>query len=324
MAKVYAPRRGSLAFWPRVRARREYPRIRKWPRVEEKRLLGFAGYKAGMLHAIVIDNIKFSPTKGEEISIPLTVLEVPPLKVCAIRFYKRTPKGLRSIAEIWAEKLDKDLERKLKIPKKRKKVEVEKIAQECDEVRVLVHTQPRLASIPKKKPELFEIALGGKDLKEKIDYAKQILGKEMKIGDVLKPGEQVDVISVTKGKGFAGPVKRFRVKILTRKTKGIRRKPGALAPETPGRVRFGAPVGGQLGYASRTEFNKWIIKMGERGEEITPKGGFVRYGVVRGNYLLLRGSVPGPKKRLIRLRLALRPNSRFPSQAPEVVRLVVE
>ncbi|RLI21750.1 50S ribosomal protein L3, partial [Candidatus Bathyarchaeota archaeon] len=40
---------------------------------------------------------------------------------------------------------------------------------------------------------------------------------------------------------------------------------------------------------------------------VTPKGGFVRYGIVKGPYILIEGSVPGPKKRLIRLRYPARP-----------------
>jgi large subunit ribosomal protein L3 len=49
------------------------------------------------------------------------------------------------------------------------------------------------------------------------------------------------------------------------------------------------------------------LKIGEKGEEVTPKGGLKNYGVIKSNYLLLEGSVPGPKKRLIRLRAAIRP-----------------
>jgi large subunit ribosomal protein L3 len=66
-------------------------------------------------------------------------------------------------------------------------------------------------------------------------------------------------------------------------------------------------MAGQLGFQTRTELNKRILKIGENGEEINPKGGFKNYGIVKTNYLLLEGSVPGPKKRLVRLRAAIRP-----------------
>jgi large subunit ribosomal protein L3 len=65
-----------------------------------------------------------------------------------------------------------------------------------------------------------------------------------------------------------------------------------------------------MGFHQRTEFNKRIIKMGENGEEITPNGGFVHYGVLRGDYVLVSGSVPGSVKRLVRFRYALRPPSK--------------
>ena len=45
---------------------------------------------------------------------------------------------------------------------------------------------------------------------------------------------------------------------------------------------------------------------GDNPDEINPKGGFLNYGLVRGNYALLHGSLPGPSKRLIRFRKAVR------------------
>jgi large subunit ribosomal protein L3 len=56
----------------------------------------------------------------------------------------------------------------------------------------------------------------------------------------------------------------------------------------------------------RTEFNKRILKVGDKGEDVTPAGGFLGYGLVRNGYVLIQGSVPGPAKRLIKLRDAIR------------------
>ncbi len=61
-----------------------------------------------------------------------------------------------------------------------------------------------------------------------------------------------------------------------------------------------------MGYHQRTEYNKRVLKIGEKGEEITPNGGFVRYGDVRNEYVVLHGSIPGPTKRLVRFRDAVR------------------
>ena len=133
-----------------------------------------------------------------------------------------------------------------------------------------------------------------------------MLGKEIKPSDVFREGELVDVISITKGKGTAGPVKRFGVKIQTRKAQKKRRHVGSLGSERPGKVLWTVPQAGQLGFFRRTEFNKRVLKIGEDGKEITPKAGFKRYGVVKSNYIIVEGSVPGPKKRLIMLRPAIR------------------
>ena len=61
-------------------------------------------------------------------------------------------------------------------------------------------------------------------------------------------------------------------------------------------------MAGQLGYHQRTEFNKQLMKIGAEGAEITPKGGFLNYGDVTNTYVLVHGSVPGPAKRLVRIR----------------------
>jgi large subunit ribosomal protein L3 len=62
---------------------------------------------------------------------------------------------------------------------------------------------------------------------------------------------------------------------------------------------------GQMGYHQRTEFNKRISRSGRRGRSHS-EGGFLNYGLVRGDYVLIKGSVPGPSKRLIRLRDPIR------------------
>ncbi|MFW6305222.1 MAG: 50S ribosomal protein L3, partial [Candidatus Saliniplasma sp.] len=59
---------------------------------------------------------------------------------------------------------------------------------------------------------------------------------------------------------------------------------------------------GQMGYHQRTELNKRVLKTGEDGSEITPSGGFLKYGEVKNSYVLLHGTVPGPAKRLVLMR----------------------
>jgi large subunit ribosomal protein L3 len=81
---------------------------------------------------------------------------------------------------------------------------------------------------------------------------------------------------------------------------------GTLGPHFPSYVQRTVPQAGQCGLHQRTEFNKRILKMGDKGEDITPAGGFMGYGAVRNGYVLIAGSVPGSAKRLIKLRDAVR------------------
>ena len=73
-----------------------------------------------------------------------------------------------------------------------------------------------------------------------------------------------------------------------------------------------------MGYHSRTEFNKQILKIGQEGQDVTPAGGIIKYGVVSNSYLLLKGSVLGPPKRAVLLTLPIRPNYKIPKEAPEI------
>jgi len=265
--------------------------------------LSFAAYKAGMVSVSYSDMKKGSPTQNMEIVTAATVLATPPLQVMGIILYKTTATGIRKWTEFWTEKSEKDLSRKLSVPKNVKKVAVDKEIDKLAAVRLLVHTKPRTA-VGKKTPEIFEVPLGGNP-KEQWAFAKEKLGKEITAADVFKEGELVDVAAVSTGKGFQGPVKRFGIVIRSRKNKGKRRHVGSIGPVTPGKVLPGKiPYAGQHGFQTRTEQNKKILKIASG--KIAPTGGFLRFGEVNGPYLLVAGSVPGPKKRLIMLQKGVR------------------
>lgn len=322
MPKRTRPRHGSLGYSPRKRATSEVPRFNSWPRVEDgPRIQGFAGYKAGMTHVFVVDYRAESTTKGQSIQIPVTVIEVPPMKVAGVRFYQDSPYGLKTRSEIWATKVDQALRKRFPIPKKKSKVAWKEIkTEEIDEVRLITYTQPALVSgVPKKAPEIMEMRVGGGTMEEKIEYAKKHLGKKMEITDFTSVGRFVDVAAVTKGKGFGGPVKRWGVKLLSHKNSKHRRMAGTIGSFYPGYTKPSAPQAGQIGYHQRTEHNKRVLIIGDEGEEVNPAGGFLHYGMVRNGYVVLHGSVPGPPKRLIRLRDAARPTT--PEVAPENVKL---
>jgi large subunit ribosomal protein L3 len=81
---------------------------------------------------------------------------------------------------------------------------------------------------------------------------------------------------------------------------------------------------GQMGYHQRTERNKRILKIGADGKEVTPKGGFIRYGEVRGSYMLLEGSIAGTEKRPIRLRYPSRPPRNVAEEPPQITHISLE
>ncbi len=268
MVRHHQPRSGSVAFSPRKRAAKETPRIKSWPLDDEPKLLGLAGYKVGMTHVMMIDNDKNSPTNGMEIFTPVTVLEVPPIVVMGVRSYEKTTHGLKVITEVIADNLDEELSRKISLPNSYKKSEaianIKKSLEDCAEVKLLVHTNPKVTSVPKKKPEIFECGIGGKTPEEKLNTAIELLGKEIKANEIFSEGEFVDSIGVTKGKGFQGPVKRWGIRIQYGKAarSSKKRHIGSMGPWTPSRTMWTVPQAGQMGYHKRTEYNKKILKIG--------------------------------------------------------------
>jgi large subunit ribosomal protein L3 len=316
MPKINRPRRGSLAYSPRKRAKSQVPRYHSWPERDGAPVLqGFAGYKVGMTHLVMVDDHKHSPTEGKDIMVPVTVVECPPMKVAAIRAYTKDTYGKRALTEVWAEKVDDELKRRLTLPKSYDagaawtRLDEAIGADQVVELQAVVYTQPyEITGVPKKVPDLMEICIGGGSLDEKLAYAKEMLGTEFNFTDCLKLGAYADVTAITTGKGTQGPVKRWGIQVRKRKHSrgGKKRHIGNLGPWTPHHVRWQVPQMGQMGYQQRTDFNKRVLKIGDDGTEITPDGGFVNYGVVRNPYVLIKGSIPGPAKRLVRIRPAVR------------------
>lgn len=322
--RPHHPRRGSLAYHPRKRAPSPVARVRARPELADGIMVGgIPCYKAGTTHVEVIDDSPHSITTKQTIATVATVLEAPPIKVFGIRAYVKGYGGLQCVTEVLSKDLSKDLESVFPLPKKKLDGvdKIEKIVDTLVDVRLLVHTQPSsVPSIPKKKPEVMELSVAGNTSDEKLANAKELLGKEIKVSDVFKEGDFVDTMSITKGKGFHGPLKKWGTKKLPRKTRNGRRTAGNLGPFTPGAMMWTTPQSGQMGYHQRTEFNKRVLKLGSNGEEVTPSGGFLHYGNVKSDYIIIKGSTPGPQKRLVMLRPATRFHGKASAVAqPEIV-----
>lgn len=330
--KLSSPRRGSAALRPRKRSREFLPTPKSWPIIQsnEPKLLGFIGYKAGMTHIFMIDDKQTSPNYGKEIYVPVTILETPPIIPVALRAYYINSKGEPAVlTEYWGDINDKLMkilsERKitnLKLDKEKMKAKLDEITNNLDKImalRVLTVTQPYLVpSLGKKKPDVAEIQIGGgSGIKQQLEYALSILGKEVPVKNVFKEGQLIDIIGVTKGKGFQGVIKRYSVVELPRwhKHRKGSRKIGARGPSisTPSYT----PQPGQMGFHRRTEYNKRILRIGEDLKEINPAGGFVNYGLVRNTYLVIEGSTIGSKKRPLFLRYPIRPTW-TPQSAPKI------
>ncbi len=305
MVKNHHPHRGSLQYWPRKRARRAYARVHSWAKSNEPKLLGFVGYKVGMTHVESSTMFPHSLKEKDGIVYAATVIECPPIKPYSLRFYKKTYDGTELVSEFFSKKTDKELKRKLHPSKKEGS-----IPEDYDFLRLVVYTQPKLTGIGKKKPEVMEIEIGGSDKSEILEYAKGLLDKEIKVSDVFKEGQQLDVHGISKGKGFQGTVKRFGVKIRQHKSEKTKRGTGNLGAWTPKKVSHTISQPGKMGFHQRTDYNKMCLKIGNDPNEINQKGGFLHYGFVKNDYILLKGSVVGSSKRAIILLDAIRPMKR--------------
>lgn len=327
MASSSTRKRGSKAFWPRVRASKPTAVVNSWKSCKatgEANLLGFPAYKAGMTNVGLIDNFSHTLTKGTEINVPVTVLEVPAIKVLSVKLLALDDySNLQVVKEVSTAVKDKNLGRKLDLPKKAAAApSVEDLIEfaqtaEVREIRVQVSTSPSETGIGKKKPEVLELGVSG-SIDDAITYALSKLGKEVKASEVLKAGELVDSHGITIGKGFTGAVKRFGVKLTSHKSEKTRRHAGNVGAWTPSRVLTTIPLAGQHGFHERTEWNKWILKVSDNLDEINQVAGFKRYGNVKTEYLVMKGSIQGHKKRLVTLSRAARPNKRYPKVAPEI------
>ena len=123
------------------------------------------------------------------------------------------------------------------------------------------------------------------------DASEYVLGQEIS-AETFEVGQMVDIVGTTKGKGFAGVMKRHGFHGL-RATHGVQRKhrsPGSIGGcSTPGRVFKGMKMAGRMGGDRQTTLNLRI------------QGVDVERGLI-----LVKGAVPGPKGGLVFVRTAVK------------------
>jgi large subunit ribosomal protein L3 len=257
-----------------------------------------------------------------------TILETPPIIICGFKTFMKTPYGLQNISEVWMKDPPAILNRALVLPENfDTEAMLEKVQKNLDQttaIRAVIATQPSQTGLSKKKPEISEIQIGGGNIQQQFEYAKQLLGKTVTPEEVFKDGQYIDIAGVTVGKGWQGPVKRWGVTKLQHKGRKTKRGIATLGPWNPHHLMYSVARAGQMGYHQRVEFNKRIMKIGKDGKEVTVKGGFIRYGEIKGPYIVIDGSVPGPEKRLLRLRVPARPPTEAPEAPPQVTYISLE
>ncbi|KAI9653202.1 MAG: 60S ribosomal protein L3 [Alyxoria varia] len=340
--KYEAPRHGSLAFLPRKRASRHRGKVKSFPKDDKKKpphLTAAMGYKAGMTTIVRDMERPGSKMHKKEVVEACTVVETPPMIVVGLVGYIETPRGLRSLSTVWAEHLSDEVRRRFyknwykakkkaftKYPKKHADNsgaaitrELERIKKYCTVVRILAHTQISKTPLKQKKAHLMEIQVnGGKDTAEKVDFGKGLFEKPVPISTVFEQDEMIDAIAVTKGHGFEGVTARWHTTKLPRKTHKGLRKVACIGAWHPSHVQWTVARAGQNGYHHRTQPNLKVYRVAQGDDEgnaatefdvskkqITPMGGFVHYGIVNNDFLLLKGAVPGTKKRVITLRKSM-------------------
>jgi len=343
--KFEAPRRGSLGFIPRKRSKRSRGKVKTFPKDNKKvapHLTAFMGYKAGMTHIVREVDKTGSKIHKKEVVEAVSIVETPPMVIVGLVGYIDTPKGLRTLTTVWATHLSQECLRrfyknwyrskKKAFTRYAKKVtnnkdvlekELARMKKYCTVVRVLAHTQIQKIGLRQKKAHIMEIQVnGGKNMNEKVDFAVSLFEKQVPVDAIFQVNEMIDVIGITKGYGFEGVTARWGTTRLPRKTHKGLRKVACIGSWHPSRVQFSVPRAGQRGYHHRTEINKKIYRVGKGNnpkngatdydlteKSITPLGGFPHYGIVREDFLMLKGCITGPKKRVLTLRKSLFPQT---------------
>jgi large subunit ribosomal protein L3 len=279
--------------------------------LEKSSLLGFAGYKVTNLNVLSVDDREKTPNYGKNFMNSSTLIATPPLKIIGIRAYAKTAYGKNAILDAFAKDNDKYLSKKASF--KYKEGKLDEINAHIDKIKhvvAIVSSYPATASLSQKKPFVWEIPIGGKDTKTKIDYVVSNFGKQVNIKDVFETGQFIDISAITRGKGIEGPITRFGVKRKQHKSRKSVRALGTLGPISPAVVTYTVPRQGQRGFHQRTEYNKriLIISNSEKDNDfkINPDGGFEHFGMIKNDYIIVKGSVPGVPKRLVKMRFPIR------------------
>ena len=286
------------------------------------------GFKAGMAHEIALDDRDKIPNYGKPLFVPFTVVTLPKIHVFGVRLYGKGYGGMKIYSDILnlkdervfgkgrerpAGRLpDKSADRQPKEAGVAGQGTAQPAGRQMDagavqDVRLLTYVVPAEAGTSEKKAVRLEIPMVGGAMEKRIEVARSMIGTELSSADLLKRWPYVDAFWVTKGKGIEGPVTRQGIKRKQHKSRKSVRAVGVLGAWHPHDVTYTVPRAGQMGYHRRPILNLRVLKvLNSSSDDINPKSGFNKFGLVGSDYALIKGSLPGPTKRPILIRSAVR------------------
>ena len=286
-------------------------RIRGYTRSHEgePKMLVHCGFKAGCIQVVSIDDREKTPNAGKQLVSLGTVLVTPPVTVVGWRGYSKDANGHHADFDIYADTLPKKITKKINFTTGEDKQKRAENLNHIQRISAILAVIPQDIGLEQKRPYIFEAPIEGGSIPDRAKYVQNLLGKTVKVSDLFKVGGTVDVAAITKGKGWQGVIKRYGAKRKQHKSRKSVRELGSLGPISPQYVMYTVPRAGQMGFHQRVEYNKRIMIMGESNDDtrqINPPGGFKHFGDVQGDYIILRGSVPGAYRRLVKIRAPIR------------------
>jgi large subunit ribosomal protein L3 len=144
--------------------------------------MGFAGFKAGGINIMTVDDRDRTPNFGKQFLNPSTVIATPPIRVVGIRGYTEDVDGRHVGFDVYSRDAPKELSRKVEVKYKEDLfAKAEASLSSIHSIMAIATVVPRDANLPQKKPFVFEIAVSGNDNQKIFEYVKGLFGKEIRI-----------------------------------------------------------------------------------------------------------------------------------------------
>ncbi|CAO2607552.1 60S ribosomal protein L3 [Lemmus lemmus] len=278
-----------------------------------------------------------SKVNKKEVVEAVTVVETPPMVAVGIVGYVKTPQARRTFKTAFVEHISDECQRcfyknwhkskkaftkyckKWRVDMGKKQLEKDFNSMKyCQVIHIIAHTRMHLLPLCQKKAHLMEIQVNGGTVAEKLDWTRERLEQQVPVNQVFGQDEMIDIIEVTKGRGYKGVTSCWHTKKQLCKTHWGLCKVACIGAWHPAQVAFNVAQAGQKGCHHRTEINKKICKIDGKliknnastdydlsDKSINPLGGFVHYGEVANDVIMLKDCVVGTKKRVLTLRKSL-------------------